>query len=66
MNTAEALQRAVDIIGNRAILARHLGLTRQAVHQWGKIPPRYVIPIERLAGGAVTRHELRPDIYPEE
>jgi len=49
-------------------LADQLGITQGAVSQWLRrgVPPGRVIAIERATGGKVTRHELRPDLYPIE
>jgi hypothetical protein len=58
---AEAKRR----VGGSAALGRLLGLTRQAVNQWSdKVPVLYVLEIERITG--VSKHDLRPDIYPRE
>ena len=43
-------------------LADGLGVTRQALYQWSRVPAERVIEIERLTG--VARHDLRPDLYP--
>ncbi len=43
-------------------LARALDLTRQAVSRWSRVPPKHVLKVEELTG--VSRHTLRPDIYP--
>lgn len=63
-----ALLRACDAIGGQSALARALGLRSQgSVSSWiarNKIPAERVIPIEELTG--VSRHELRPDLYPIE
>lgn len=64
-----AIQRAVACIGGQSALARGLGLKPQAVQRWvrvGKVPAERVLQVERLVGGKVTRHELRPDLYPAE
>ena len=55
------LLRAIEIAGSGEVLARRLGITRQALQQWDKIPAKYLIPIERLTG--VPREELRPELY---
>lgn len=44
-------------------LAAELGITKQAVHQWRKVPPERAMEVSRLSG--MPLHELRPDIYPE-
>ena len=56
------LAKACATVGTSAELARRLGISRQAVLQWRRIPAERVIDIERLTG--VPREELRPDIYP--
>lgn len=47
-------------------LARALGVTQGAVHQWSagltRIPLERAIDIERHTAGAVTCEELRPDL----
>jgi DNA-binding transcriptional regulator YdaS (Cro superfamily) len=63
------LQRAISIAGSQSELARRIGVTQAHVWQWlhrskGKVPGQYVIPIEKATG--VSRHELRPDLYPVE
>lgn len=60
------LLRAIEALGSSANLARSIGVTPQAVHAWDRIPAERVLPIERATEGKVTRHELRPDLYPEE
>jgi DNA-binding transcriptional regulator YdaS (Cro superfamily) len=51
---------------NKNRVAKHFGISRQAVGQWfeGEIPPKRVIELEKITG--IPRHELRPDIYPPE
>lgn len=59
-----ALDRAIAIAGGTAALANWIGVTSQAISQWKRIPPGRVIAIERATG--VSRHDLRPDLYPRE
>lgn len=63
-----ALQRAIKKAGSQKVLGRLIGATQQAVSTWHKaakgVPAEYVIAIERHTG--VSRHDLRPDIYPLE
>ena len=60
-----ALERAINAVGGAAELAEKLGIQRQAVYQWGEqVPPLRVIAVERITG--VSRHDLRPDLYPVE
>jgi DNA-binding transcriptional regulator YdaS (Cro superfamily) len=60
----EALKRAVENVGGQAKFARAVGVTAQAVSQWNEVPPLRVLVVERVSG--VSRHELRPDLYPLE
>lgn len=71
MDTAfEALKRATEQLGSYSAAARAIGVTPQAVSdkiRSGKpASAEWVIPLERATGGKVTRHELRPDLYPME
>lgn len=64
-----AIKKAVSRVGGQAELARIIGVTAQAVQQWvrfGRIPAERVLEVERATNGAVTRYELRPDLYPKE
>ena len=66
MNT-NAIERAAQQVGGQSALARILGCTPQAVSKMcrtGRVPAERVIDIERATG--VKRHELRPDLYPEQ
>jgi DNA-binding transcriptional regulator YdaS (Cro superfamily) len=61
------LSRAIKAAGGLAPFADAIGVTRQAASQWKRrIPAERVLDIERACGGTVTRHELRPDLYPAE
>lgn len=68
----EALQKAVDLAGGQSELARRIGgKVRQGhVYYWlntmKKISHEHVLAAERAVNGQVTRHDLRPDIYPVE
>lgn len=59
----DALSRAEAAIGGRRALADRLGITTQAISQWRRIPAERVLQIEAASG--VSRHDLRPDLYPE-
>jgi DNA-binding transcriptional regulator YdaS (Cro superfamily) len=59
---SQALERAVASVGGQAKFARLIGVTAQAVSQWDEVPPLRVLAVESVSG--VSRHELRPDLYP--
>ena len=70
------LDQAIDLVGGQSALARLLSddtgqRVSQArvwawVHRVPKVPAEFAIPIERVTGGRITRHQLRPDLYPPE
>ena len=65
---ASPLERAIAAAGGASALARALGLVwPSTVTNWAVrgIPAERCLPIERATGGAVTRFELRPDIFGE-
>lgn len=63
-----ALRTAIARAGSQTALARACGLTQPAISLWIKrnkpVPADYVLSIEAATG--VSRHLLRPDIYPVE
>jgi len=63
-----ALERAIAKVGGVVELARLIKSTPQVVVNWRKrgIPAKRVLDIERATEGKVTRHQLRPDLYPIE
>lgn len=68
----DGLTKAIDLMGGQAELAKALGLPGKnpsmTVSHWKKrgIPAKRVLDIERVTRRKVTRHELRPDLYPDE
>jgi DNA-binding transcriptional regulator YdaS (Cro superfamily) len=62
-----AIEQAIQVAGGRKALAERIGVRVQAVEKWvrfDRIPAERVLTIERLTG--VSRHKLRPDLYPRE
>ena len=63
-----ALQDAVDQAGSQSALARVCGVSQTAVWKWlqssKRLPAEHCIAVERETG--VSKHLLRPDIYPAE
>ena len=61
------LDKAINYFGSQSSMAKALGLTPMAVSNWKKrgIPAERVLSIEEATHGAVTRLELRPDLYRE-
>jgi DNA-binding transcriptional regulator YdaS (Cro superfamily) len=50
--------------GRLTRLAEMLAISPAAVSQWDRVPAERVLEVERATG--VSRHELRPDLYPVE
>lgn len=66
----KALSTAISVVGGQSALARALEVSQPNVWYWlhkaKAVPAEHVLAIERATGGKVTRHDLRPDLYPEE
>ena len=61
-----ALEKAVELCGSQAALARKVGVSPQAIQKWKKrVPAERVLDIEEATGGVVTRYDLRSDLYRE-
>jgi DNA-binding transcriptional regulator YdaS (Cro superfamily) len=62
----EALQASVEKVGSQSAFARLCRVSQTAVWKWlqsGKrLPAEHVLVVEAKTG--VSRHFLRPDIYP--
>lgn len=58
--------RAVEAGGGQQAVAKKLGVSYQAVQKWlnSGVPADRVLAVESATG--VSRHELRPDIYPRD
>ena len=65
-----ALRRAKEILGSQSALAEAVGRKQPSVHEilsrGGRVPAEWCLPIEKATNGAVTRYELRPDLYPKD
>ncbi|WP_156680049.1 transcriptional regulator [Sphingomonas profundi] len=64
----EALRRAAELAGGQSALARICEKAQPTVWKWlqssKRLPAEHVLPVEAATG--VSRHLLRPDIYPLE
>lgn len=63
-----ALSAAVTAYGSQSATARRRGVTQGAVWKWlnetKSLPAEHVLAVEADTG--VSRHDLRPDIYPRD
>ncbi|HZV57723.1 MAG TPA: YdaS family helix-turn-helix protein [Sphingobium sp.] len=62
----EALQEATALAGGQSAIARICGVRQPSVWKWlqssKRLPAEHVLKVEAETG--VSRHLLRPDIYP--
>ncbi len=57
--------RVLATAGGISVLARRCGVSPQAASKWrNRIPAERVLQVERATDGEVSRHDLRPDLYP--
>lgn len=62
-----AIERAVEVAGSQSAFARQRGVSQPTVWAWLKakrLPAEHVLGTEADTG--VSRHDLRPDLYPAE
>jgi DNA-binding transcriptional regulator YdaS (Cro superfamily) len=64
----DALKRAIRVLGSQQALGELCGRAQATVNDWvnkiGRLPPEHVLAVEAKTG--VSRHDLRPDIYPRD
>lgn len=61
-----ALDQAIAVVGSQSELADRLGIKCASVSGWRKrrrVPADRCLAIEAMTGGAVTRYDLRPDVF---
>lgn len=62
---SQAIERVVQVVGSKTVLAEALGVKTANISQWIKgsrrISPRRCEQIEQLSLGAINRRDLRPD-----
>lgn len=57
------LDRAIQVAGGVAELARKIGIRQPSVSNWSRVPAERVAAVEAITG--VSRIHLRPDLYSE-
>lgn len=64
----EALTKAIELAGGQRAAARICEISQTAVWKWlqsaKRLPAEHVLRVEAATG--ISRHLLRPDIYPRE
>lgn len=59
------VQKAVEILGGQAALARACGVTQPAVFRWLngiRVKADHVMSIVKATGGEVKAYQIRPDL----
>ena len=68
MTPYEALMYAAKCLKTQTAFAELVGVSQVSVSKWinqsKRLPAEYVLIVENATG--VSRHDLRPDIYPRE
>jgi hypothetical protein len=57
----EVMQDIFSRVGYSAVIARHIGVTRQYVSAWKRVPAHYVLELAPLL--EKTPQQIRPDIF---
>ena len=64
-----AFAKAIELAGSQTALAAACGVTQAAIskalHE-ARVPAEWCPHIEKVTGGEVKRHELRPDLWSRE
>lgn len=60
------VEAAIEAAGGRNKLADLLGIRGESISGWRRVPAERVLDIERLTDGKAARHQMRPDLYPQE
>lgn len=66
LRSMDAIRKAIEAAGGPTALAKRLHVRQSVVSNWllrGSIPADRCIPVEEAIDGAVTRYELRPDVF---
>lgn len=61
----DVVRRAANAVGSVRRLAKKIDVYRGALYQWERVPAEHVLSIEEATAGAIDRHQMRPDLYPQ-
>jgi DNA-binding transcriptional regulator YdaS (Cro superfamily) len=68
MTRYQALKKAINLAGSQGKLGRLLGVSQQCVNLWllrdRSISATHALDCQIKLKGAVSAHDLRPDMYP--
>jgi DNA-binding transcriptional regulator YdaS (Cro superfamily) len=61
------VEKVAEVFGGNSRLAEVCGRSRAAPRYWPNgVPAEHVLAVEAASKGKLSRHDLRPDIYPRE
>ena len=63
MKKSKILEQIFNYYGSQTVLAKSLGIRRQAISQWTKIPVHHCLKIQEQTHTKFTTHQMRPDIF---
>ncbi len=69
MKPLDALKKAIDIAGTQEELAKRIKYDQSSISLWKtakRVPAEAAPLIEKAVAGAVTRAQLRPDLFSQE
>lgn len=68
INNHPIIGRAISALGSQSKLAEASGISQSSISRMFLLQERVsaedAVAIERATGGAVSRHDLRPDLWP--
>jgi DNA-binding transcriptional regulator YdaS (Cro superfamily) len=66
MRVSDMIKQAAELSGGMTKLTSKIGISKSAPYSWSQIPAGRVLAIEAATGGRLSRHTLRPDLYPRD
>lgn len=66
--STQPIDQVIQIVGGQEKLAAILGIKSPSISGWRlrhRVPSERCIAIERAVSGAITRYDLRPDVFGE-
>ena len=65
---SEIVKKIISLAGNQQKLANLINVKRCTISAWvnrnKKVPSQHVLAIETALKNKISRHEIRPDLYP--
>lgn len=66
----DVVMKIIKLAGSQLKLANLINVKQCTISSWvnrnKKVPSQHVLTIEKALENKITRHEIRPDLYPKE